>query len=168
MRHVPAKGESSNLTLLSTCLLGIACRYDGRSLPVTSLCDLASPGVLLPICPEVAGDPTIPRPTAEIEGAPAGLDGHAVLDGRSGVTCADGADMTAQFIRGAESAVALVQRLGIQRPVLKANSPSCGEGPVASGSVDGKLVAGEGVAAALLKGTRIRIVTEMDLPGGER
>ena len=101
MRHVPAKQESSNLTLVSACLLVIVCRYDGRSHPVISLCNLASQGVALPVCPEVAGGLTTPGPAAEIEGANDGLDGHAVLDGRSKVMRADGADVTAQFVTGA-------------------------------------------------------------------
>jgi uncharacterized protein YbbK (DUF523 family) len=168
MRDVPAKQESPNTILVSACLLGIACRYDGCSRPVTGLCDLATQGVLLPICPEVAGGLTTPRPPAEIEGADAGLDGHAVLDGRSRVTCADGADVTAQFVTGAEATLAVVQRLGIRTAILKANSPSCGAGQIASGSFDGKLVVGDGVTAALLKRAGTRVVSEVDLPGGVR
>ena len=167
MRDVPAEQESPNIILVSACLIGIACRYDGRSRPVKGLCDLAAQGVLLPICPEVAGGLTAPRPPAEIEGASAGLDGHAVLDGRSRVTHADGADVTAQFVRGAKAALAVVQHLGIREAVLKACSPSCGAGQIPSGSLDGRRVAGDGVTAALLKRAGIRVVTEMDLPGGE-
>jgi uncharacterized protein YbbK (DUF523 family) len=167
MRDVPAEQESPNIILVSACLIGIACRYDGRSRPVKGLCDLAAQGVLLPICPEVAGGLSMPRPHAEIEGADAGLDGHAVLDGRSRVTRADGVDVTAQFVRGAEAALAMVQRLGIREAVLKAHSPSCGAGQIPSGRFDGRRVAGDGVTAALLKRAGIRVVTETDLPGGE-
>jgi uncharacterized protein YbbK (DUF523 family) len=168
MRDVPAEQESTNIILVSACLVGIACRYDGRSRPVAGLCDLATQGVLLPICPEVVGGLTTPRPHAEIEGADAGLDGHAVLDGRSRVTRVDGADVTAQFVRGAEAALAVVQRLGIRKAVLKAHSPSCGVGQIPSGSVDGRRVVGDGVTAALLKRAGIRVVSETDLPGGKR
>jgi uncharacterized protein YbbK (DUF523 family) len=168
MRNMPAEQESPSVVLVSACLLGIACRYDGGSRPVTGLCDLATQGVLLPVCPEVAGGLTTPRPPAEIEGADAGLDGHAVLDGQTRVTCAGGADVTAQFVMGAEAALAAVQRLGIRKAILKAHSPSCGADQIPSGSFDGRLVAGDGVTAALLKRAGIRVVSETDLPGGER
>jgi uncharacterized protein YbbK (DUF523 family) len=167
MRGVPAEQESQSIVLVSACLLGIACRYDGCSRPVTGLCDLATQGVLLPICPEVAGGLTTPRPPAEIEGADAGLDGHAVLDGQSRVMSVGGEDVTAQFVTGAEAALATVQRLGIRKAVLKARSPSCGSGLIPSGSFDGRRVPGDGVTAALLKRAGIRVVTEMDLSGGE-
>ena len=168
MHNVPAEQESPSIILVSACLLGIACRYDVRSRPVTGLCDLAARGVLLPICPEVVGGLTTPRPPAEIEGADAGLDGHAVLDGRSRVICAGGADVTAQFVMGAEAALATVQRLGIRKAVLKAHSPSCGSGQIPSGSFDGRRVEGDGVTAALLKRAGIRVVSEADQTGGER
>jgi uncharacterized protein YbbK (DUF523 family) len=168
MRNVSSQQESPSIVLVSACLLGIACRYDGGSRPVTGLCDLATQGVLLPICPEVIGGLTTPRAPAEIEGADAGLDGHAVLDGKSRVTYADGADVTAQFVTGAEVALAAVQRLGIRKAVLKAHSPSCGSGLIPSGNFDGRRVAGDGVTAALLMRAGVRVVSETDLPGGER
>ena len=101
MRDVSTKRENRELILVSACLLGIACRYDGHSCPAASLRDMGAKGRLLPICPEVAGGLNTPRPPAEIEGAHGGLDGHAVLDGRSRVVCADGADVTTQFVTGA-------------------------------------------------------------------
>jgi uncharacterized protein YbbK (DUF523 family) len=75
--------------------------------------------------------------------------------------------VTAQFVTGAEAALAVVERQGIRTAILKANSPSCGAGQITSGRFDGKLVAGDGVAAALLKRAGTRVVTERDLPGGE-
>ena len=168
MRNMPAEQESPSIVLVGACLLGIVCRYDGGSRPVTGLCDLATQGVVMPTCPEVAGGLTTPRPPAEIKSADAGLDGNAVLDGQSRVTCAGGADVTAQFVVGAEAALAAVQRLGIWKAILKAHSPSGGADQIPSGSSSGRPVAGDGVTAALLKRAGIRVVSETDLPGGER
>jgi uncharacterized protein YbbK (DUF523 family) len=168
MRDVPAEQESPSIVLVNSCLLGITSRYDGRSRLATGLCDLATQGVLLPICPEVVGGLTIPRPPSEVEGADTGLEGHAVLDGRSRVTHADGADVAAQFVRGAEAALAVVQRLGIRKAVLKAHSPSCGAGQIPGSSFDGRRVAGSGVTTALLKRAGIRVLSDTDLTGGKR
>jgi uncharacterized protein YbbK (DUF523 family) len=167
MREMCAKQENQEMILVSACLLGIACRYDGRSFPAASLRDMGAQGHLLPICPEVAGGLTTPRSPAEIEGAHGGLDGHAVLDGRSRVIGVDGADVTSEFVAGAEAALALVQRMGIRRAILKAGSPSCGAGRIANGTFDGTSVPGDGVAAALLKRAEIQVITEEDLVGGE-
>jgi uncharacterized protein YbbK (DUF523 family) len=151
------EGQEHDLNLVSACLLGIACRFDG----------LATRGKVITICPEVAGGLPCPRLPAEIEEAFAGLDGHAVLDGRTRVVRSDGVDVTAQFVKGAQAALALAHRLGIRRAILKANSPSCGTGRIHEGRFNGKLVPGDGVSAALLKRSGIQAITEMDLSGGD-
>jgi uncharacterized protein YbbK (DUF523 family) len=102
---------------------------------------------------------------AEIEKADAGLDGGAVLEGRTRVVRSDGTDVTPQFIKGAEAALALAQRLGIGRAILRTDSPSCGAGRIHEGRFEGKLVPGDGVTAALLKRNGINVTTETDLRG---
>lgn len=159
-----------DLTLVSACLLGVACRFDGRSCPAPELNDLAARGIAVPICPEVAGGLSTPRLPAEIEEADAGLDGCAVLGGRTRVVRSDGVDVTAEFIKGAQAALALARRLGIGRAILKADSPSCGIGRIHEGRFEGKLVPGDGVTAALLKQNGIRVMNELaqlDLSRGE-
>lgn len=158
--------QQEGLILVSACLLGVACRHDGRSYPEPKLYDLAVHGRIVSICPEVSGGLPTPRPPAEIEGARAGLDGHAVLEGRTRVVCNDGTDVTAQFLAGARAALALAQRLDIKRAILKSNSPSCGVGQVHEGRFAGTLVPGDGVTSALLKRAEILVITEEDLPGG--
>jgi uncharacterized protein YbbK (DUF523 family) len=147
----PTSNLQPPLTLVSACLLGIACRFDGGSCPVAWVAELAAQGRAVPICPEVSGGLPTPRLPAEIEGAHAGLDGHAVLDGRSRVVRSDGADLTPAFVAGAEAALDLARRLGIRQAILKANSPSCGAGQIHEGQFAGTLVPGDGVTSALLK-----------------
>jgi uncharacterized protein YbbK (DUF523 family) len=153
------------LYLVSACLLGVACRFDGQSCPVPELNDVVTKGLAVPICPEVAGGLPTPRLSAEIEKADAGLDGGAVLEGRTRVVRRDGVDVTPQFLKGAEAALALVRRLGIGRAILKADSPSCGAGRIHEGRFEGKLVPGDGVTAALLRRNGIQVATETDLRG---
>jgi len=160
-----SKVPQPKLYLVSACLLGVACRFDGQSCPVPELYDMVTKGLAVPICPEVAGGLPTPRLPAEIEKADAGLDGGAVLEGRTRVVRSDGADVTPQFIKGAEAALALAQRLGIGRAILKTDSPSCGAGRIHEGRFEGKLVPGDGVTAALLKRNGIQVTTETELRG---
>jgi uncharacterized protein YbbK (DUF523 family) len=161
------QGQEHDLNLVSACLLGVACRFDGQSCPAPEAGDLATKGKVVAICPEVAGDLPVPRLPAEIEKASAGLDGHGVLEGRTRVMRSDGVEVTAQFVKGTQAALALARQLGIQRAILKARSPSCGAGRIHDGKFAGKLVPGDGVTAVLLKRSGIQVITEMDLAGAD-
>jgi uncharacterized protein YbbK (DUF523 family) len=145
--------------LVSACLLGICTRYDGGCCPVPQLIELAARGVAVPICPEVAGGLPIPRPPMEIVGG----DGHAVLDGRARVLTIEGEDVTEAFLAGARQALETAQRLGIRQAVLKEDSPSCGCHRIYDGTFSGRMISGQGVAAALLQRNGITV-----LPRGER
>jgi len=144
--------------LVSACLLGLSCRYDGGSCPVPALQRLAALGQAIPICPEVAGGLPIPRPPAEIQGG----DGGDVLDGRGRVVSEDGTDVSSAFIAGARAALNLARRCGVTRAVLKARSPSCGVGLIYDGTFSGRLASGDGVTAALLRREGITVSTEED------
>jgi uncharacterized protein YbbK (DUF523 family) len=156
--------DEAQLILVSACLLGIDCRYDGQSNPDARLCALAAEGRAVPICPEVSGGLPTPRAPAEIEAADAGLDGKAVLEGRTRVVASDGTDVTDQFIAGAKAALALAQRLGTRQAILQSNSPSCGVGQIHEGRFASTLVPGVGVTAALLRQAGIKVHTEQDAP----
>ena len=131
--------------LVSACLLGKRCRYDGRDNQDSVLQrELESRGErAVPFCPEEAGGLGTPRPAAWIEGRGAG----AVVDGEDRVVTGDGVDVTAQFLAGAEGALAECRAQGIGRAYLKERSPSCG---VCNTHVGGELVEGPGVTAELL------------------
>jgi len=142
--------------LVSACLLGIPCRYDGGCCPHDQLQAWAARGHVLPICPEVSGGLPTPRPPAEIQGG----DGSGVLDGRARVVNIKGKDVTAQFLAGAQRALDAAKRWGIKEAVLKARSPSCGAGQIYDGSFSGRLVEGDGVTTALLKREGIIVKNE--------
>lgn len=149
--------------LVSACLLGIPCRYDGRSRPLAELAPWALSGWVVPFCPEVEGGLPTPRLPAEIEGAWTGLDGADVLARRTRVLRRDGVDVTAHYIVGAQAAAGLVQDLGIRLAILKAHSPSCGTGLIYDGRFRGSLVQGDGVTAALLKKMGVQVFSELSL-----
>lgn len=146
--------------LVSRCLLGHRVRYDGGAHgPYDLLQHWQDEGRIVPLCPEVAGGLPTPRPPAEIPGG----QGDQVLDGQRPVLTDSGADVTAAFVAGAEIALLLVRQHGLRVAVLKARSPSCGNTHNYDGSFTGRLVAGEGVTAALLRRAGVRVYNETQL-----
>ncbi len=151
--------KTDSLLLVSACLVGIPCQYNGDSCPHDQLQDLATQGGVLPFCPEVGGGLPTPRPPAEIQGG----DGGDVLEGRAQVVNIEGKDVTAEFLAGARKALRVAQRWGIKEAILKARSPSCGVGRIYDGSFSGRLVEGDGVTAALLKREGIIVKNEEEV-----
>ncbi|MFP5522375.1 2-thiouracil desulfurase family protein [Peptococcus simiae] len=134
--------------LVSACLLGEPCRYDGRDNGLPAVRALADRFTLCPICPEVAGGLPIPRPPAERQGR--------------AVRTAAGEDVTAAYRLGAAKALALARDRGIRLAILKAKSPSCGRGQVYDGTFSRRLVPGDGVTTETLKAEGIQVFTEKD------
>ena len=137
------------MLLISACLLGCACRYDGKSKPHPLAVELARRGLAVPVCPEQLGGLPTPREPSERRA--------------DTVVSRSGADVTAQFRRGAEQALHLARLYGCKAAVLKERSPSCGSGEVYDGTFSGRLTPGDGVTAALLKANGIAVYGESDL-----
>ena len=145
--------------LISACLLGLPCRYDGTSKPQLWVEELARRHELIPMCPEQMGGLPTPRNPSERRG--------------DRVVMNTGADVTEQYRRGAACALRLYQLLGCEAAVLKERSPSCGCGAVYDGTFTGTLTDGDGVTAALLRAHGIRVlgesqVLELLAPDGEK
>lgn len=138
--------------LVSACLLGTPCRYDGGSNPDRALeRELAERGLEpVPFCPEEHGGLGTPRPAAWIEANSAG----EVIDGRGRIVTEGGVDVTAAFLAGANGALATCRAHGIARAFLKERSPSCG---VCQTHAQGRLVDGRGVTAELLERNGIEV-----------
>lgn len=144
--------------LISACLMGAPVRYDGQGKPLAQsvIGQLSDACRLVPLCPELAGGFQVPRPPAEIEN---GATGDDVLDGRAKVIELGGRDVTASFVAGAESALALANEQGCRYALLIDGSPSCGSLTVHDGSFSGRKHAGNGVTAALLARHGIAVYT---------
>lgn len=136
--------------LISACLLGAPCRYDGRSKPCNAVNELQRTYDLIPVCPEALGGLPTPRPPAEV--MPNGL-----------IVNREGTDVTAQYRAGAEAALRIARQHGCRYAVLKEKSPSCGKGRIYDGSFTGTLIDGDGVTVRLLKENGIRIIGESEL-----
>ncbi len=135
--------------LMSACLCGVPCRYDGSAKTHTSCKALYEQGRVLLICPEVMGGLATPRLSCEIQ---------------SGcVYTKEGEDVTQSFLAGAKQAAKMAQIFGIQRAILKENSPSCGVHMIYDGSFSRTKVTGSGVCAALLKEAGLEVLSEEEL-----
>jgi len=137
--------------LISACLLGVACRYDGcrKPLPSSVIMQLQEKYHLIPICPEIMGGLPTPRIPSEIQ-----PDGHVLRS--------DGADVTENYRKGAEEALRLAELFHCRFAVLKEKSPSCGAGKIYDGSFTRTLTEGDGITAGLLKEQGIRIIGESE------
>lgn len=142
------------MKLVSACLAGIPCRYDGQSRGREEIVALVEAGEARAFCPEASGGLRIPRVPSEIVDG----DGHDVLDGRAKVMSKDGRDVTAEFIKGAQAVLELCRKTGVEEVLLKSKSPSCGVGKIYDGTFTGTLRPGDGVTAALLKRNHIKVV----------
>ena len=145
--------------LVSACLAGRACRYDGAANPDDEVARLVAEGRAVLVCPEEDGGLGTPRPPAEIVGG----DGHDVLDGTAKVVTRGGADVTDAYVKGARLALAAAREAGATEALLKARSPSCGRGAIYDGSFSRTIRTGDGVTVALLAREGVRIRTEEDL-----
>jgi uncharacterized protein YbbK (DUF523 family) len=142
------------MKLVSACLAGIPCRYDGQARGREGMTALVKAGEARTFCPETMGGLRIPRSPSEIVGG----DGYDVLDGKAKVMSKDGRDVTAKFIKGAQAVLEQYRKLGAEEVLLKSKSPSCGVGRIYDGTFTGTLKPGDGVTVALLKRNHIKVV----------
>ena len=133
--------------VISACLLGVRCRYDGGDSRNEAAIKHKETSELIPVCPEEAGGLPTPRPPAEIVGG----DGDDVLNGKAKVMTAEGIDVTDAYLKGAHHALKVAQSNSATHVILKARSPSCGCGDIYDGTFSGTLTTGDGVTTALLK-----------------
>ena len=138
--------------LISACLLGVSCRYDGLSKPLDAkiIENLRSRYHLIPICPEIFGGLPTPRIPAEIQA-------------NRRVLRKDGKDITDEYKKGAKEALRLAKLFDCKLAILKERSPSCGSGVIYDGSFTGNKINGDGSTAELLKKEGIRIIGESEL-----
>lgn len=132
--------------IVSGCLAGLCCRYDGKDNADERVMELVRKGMAVPVCPEQLGGLPTPRPGCEI------------VDNR--ILTEQGFDASESFLRGAEEALKLVKLLGADKAILKSRSPSCGSGKIYDGTFSRTLIDGDGIFAAMLKKEGVEVETE--------
>lgn len=135
--------------IVSACLLGIPCRYDGKSMPNERVMALKEKYALIPVCPEIYGGLPTPRTPSERVG--------------DLVHMKDGTDVTENYNRGADATLKIAEIGGAKIAILKAKSPSCGKGMIYDGTFSGTLTAGDGVTAEKLTRVGIKVLTENEI-----
>lgn len=135
--------------LVSSCLLGIKCRYDGNCATNEKVLKLKEKYNLIPICPELLGGLPVPRDCCEL------IDNKVITN--------KGIDVTKQFKSGADYALQIAKRGHCEYAILKQNSPSCGFGKVYDGTFSGNIVEGKGIAAKLFEENGLKIISDDEL-----
>ncbi len=143
------------MILISACLVGINCMYNGASDPRRCFIEQMASGEVLPLCPEQLGGLSTPRQPSEIVGG----TGEDVLDGNARIHTKHGHDVTQAFLQGANEALHLAKLARADEIILKQNSPSCGCGCIYDGTFTGTIRQGNGVTAALLLREKFRVLT---------
>lgn len=150
------EGEAKIMILISACLCGINCKYNGKNNLHPFFMELVKQGKALPVCPEQLGGLPTPRDPAEISGG----DGLNVLQGKGQVISKVDQDLTDNFIRGAYETMQIAKNTGASCAVLKSRSPSCGVDEIYDGNFSGKVISGDGVTTALLKQYGIKVLSD--------
>ncbi len=122
------------MILVSSCLGGIECRYNGSHAASEKIRRLVEEKKAVMVCPELLGGFTTPREPAEIIGG----TGEDVLNGTARIVTASGEDVTALYMDGAEKTLAYAKEIGAATVILKENSPSCGSSFIYDGTFSGK------------------------------
>ena len=137
------------MILVSACLAGIKCCYDGKDNANIKVIEMVKKGIAIPICPEQLGGLQTPRIPAEIS--------------EDRVLNIKGENVTSQFDKGAKETLYIAELANCHKAILKQNSPSCGYGKIYDGSHTGRIIEGMGLTARLLSQNGITILTEEDL-----
>ena len=135
--------------LVSTCLLGVNCKYSGGNNYNEKVLDFIKDYEVIPVCPEIMGGLSTPRPPAE-------RIGDKVINNQN-------IDVTNEYTMGANETLKLAQLFNVKKALLKAKSPSCGKGKIYDGTFTGTLIEGNGVTVELLESNGIEVITEQDL-----
>ena len=137
------------MILVSACLAGINCKYNGGNNYNEKIFEMVKNGKAMPVCAEQLGGLSTPRIPVEIK----------IIDGKKHAINKEGQDVTEQFEKGAREILELAKKLEIKQAILQPRSPSCGVGKIYSGNFDGKLIDGNGFLAELLLENGIEVLS---------
>lgn len=140
------------MILVSACLIGINCKYNGKNNYNEKIFDLVKQGKAIPICPEQLGGLTTPRNPSEIK----------IINGKKRVFTKEGKDVTKEFEKGALEVLNLIKTLNIKKVILKSKSPSCGYKKIYNGNFEGKLIEENGILTDILLKNNIEVLSSDD------
>lgn len=139
------------MILVSACLVGINCKYNGKNNFHKEIKELVDSGKAIPICPEQLGGLATPRVPAEI---------RQDINGKIKVINIEDKDVTAEYFLGAERALKFALAIDTKLAIFQSRSPSCGCGKIYDGTFSKKLIAGNGVTTNLFLKNGIKVLSE--------
>ena len=135
--------------LVSACLLGVDCKYNGGNNYNDKVVEYLKDKEVIPICPEIMGGLSTPRyPSERVS--------NKVINNQN-------IDVTNEYTKGAEQALKLAKLFNVKKALLKAKSPSCGNGKIYDGTFTNTLIDGKGITTELLESNGIEVITEQNL-----
>lgn len=138
--------------IVSACLCGENCRYDGKSTLSEKVKQLVDEGKAIMVCPEVEGGLPIPRHPCEIRD-------NKIINNQN-------EDKTTEFIKGAENVLKIAKQRNIKKAILKEKSPSCGSSFIYDGTFSRKLINGQGITTRLLRDNGIKVISDEEFGDG--
>lgn len=132
--------------LVSACLLGENCKWNGRNNSRENIIKLKEKYNLIPFCAEVLGGLPTPRIPSEIRG-------NKVFNQVE-------LEVTQFFTRGAQRALEVAISNNCKYAILKDHSPSCGVTKVYDGTFSRNLIEGQGITARLLQRNKIKVFSD--------
>ena len=138
--------------IVSACLAGVNCRYNGKNSYIKEIYDMVEKGIAIPICPEVLGGLPTPRNLVEIVKT---NDGLKIID-------KNGNDFTSDFYQGANICLKIANDNNAKFAILKSLSPSCGCGKIYDGTFLNKIVDGNGITAQIYIDNKIKVFNEIN------
>ncbi len=139
------ESNSKKIIMVSACLLGIKCRYDGESKLNKDVIDYCKNAIIIPFCPEQLGGLPTPRPKSTLTAG-----GKVINENNKNVTL--------NFLKGAEETLKIIHITSPNEIILKESSPSCG---LLETNINWKREKGSGITASLLKNkTNLPLKTE--------
>ncbi|WP_425449168.1 DUF523 domain-containing protein [Dethiothermospora halolimnae] len=141
--------------IVSACLAGISCRYDGKHNLNKDILNLLKEGKAILVCPEQLGGLSTPRVPCEIK---------KDSEGNIKVINKEGKDVTENFIKGAKETLKIAKDVDATIAILKSRSPSCGYKEIYDGTFSGKRIKGNGITGELLSKEGIKIYNEDNIP----
>lgn len=141
------------MILVSACLVGINCKYNGTNNYNSKIFELVRSGKAIPFCPEQLGGLSTPRVPCEIK----------IVDGQRRVIDKNGKDVTYEFEKGANEVMNFVKCMNIKKAILQSRSPSCGVRKIYNGNFENKLINGNGILAEILIDNGIEVIDVEDI-----
>lgn len=136
------------MILVSACLVGINCKYNGGNNYNDKIYQLVRDGKAIPLCAEQLGGLATPRVPSEIK----------YINNKRYVINENGEDVTECFEKGAKEILEFVKKMNIDKAILKSKSPSCGKGKIYNGNFEKVLIDGNGILAQMLIENGVEVI----------